>query len=336
MDSTSKKDTYPGSEQKIIDQRMSEVNPDKVEEVTIRKTDQLELKKVFKMLQSFNDLFPNNGESDRIRFTIPIGGEDRAIYLSRAPRGENQIFVETQNGNWPDATERNTGEDYYAPTYDIMVNKVLKEFPNHKNLAITILTAVDSKLNAQPNFEKDLRVTNADDSLRVVETADTIRNTVELMVITMVAEAAQPSDLVKTKFLEHIAKTIRDKNRFPTKDEMPKLHKGLKEQRRALLAGRSPAMDEVARNILLEEIYSRGIQIHEAFTDKNYPARQATGYDEEGNRRPREEKGGAELAREYLHSEGDQLIPSYLVTQLADTDHDRETVVKRALQHCMS
>ena len=327
-------DIYLGSGQKIIEQRMSKVNPDKVEEVTLRQTDQLELKKVFKMLQFFNDLFPNNVKpEDKIRFIIPIGGQDRTIYLSRATRGENQILLETQNRNWPDATERDTGKDYYAPSYDIMVNKGLKEFPNHQNLAKTILTALDSKLNAQPNFQEDLRVTNADDSLRVVETADTIRNTVELMVITMVAEAAQPSDLVKTKFLEHIAKTIRDKNRFPTKDEMPKLHKGIKEQGRELLSGRSPAMDEVARNILLE-IYSKGIPIHEAFTDANYPARQATGYDEEGNRRPREEKGGAEMAREYLHSEGDQLIPSYLVTQLADTDHDRETVVKRAIQHC--
>lgn len=31
-----------------------------------------------------------------------------------------------------------------------------------------------------------------------------------------------------------------------------------------------------------------------------------------------------------------ELIPSYLIIQLADTDHDRETVVKRAIQHCMS
>lgn len=327
-------DTYPGSEQKIIDQEMSDVNRDKVEEVTIRQTNQLELKKVFKMLQSFNDLFPNNGESDRIRFIIPIGGQDRTIFLSRAPWGENQILVETRNTNWPDATEQIV-DDYYAPSYDIMVNKVLKEFPNHQNLAKTILTALDSKLNAQPNFQEDLKVTNIDDSLRVVETADTIRNTVELMVITMVAEAAQPSDQVKTKFLKHIAKTIQDKNRFPTKNEMPKLHKGLKEKGKVLLSGRSPAMDEVARKILLE-IYSTGIQIHEAFTVAKYPARRATGYDEEGKKRLKRAKGGAELAREYLYSEGDQLIPSYLITQLADTDYDRETVVKRAIQHCMS
>ena len=331
-------DTYPGSEQKIIEIRMSEVNPDKVEEVTIRQTDQLELKKVFKMLQSFNDLFPNNNEeSDNIRFIIPIGGQDRTIYLARAPKGDNQVLVKTQNSNWPDATERELDkEHFYAPSYDIMVNRVLKKFPNHKNLAETILTALNSKLNAQPNFQEDLKVTNTDDSLRVVETADAIRNTVELMVITMVAEAAQPSDQVKTKFLEHIAKTIQDKKRFPTKDEMPKLQRGLKDKGKALLAGRSPAMDEVARKILLEEIYSRGVQIHEAFTDANYPARQAKGYDEEGDKRPKEEKGGAELAREYLYSEGDQLIPSYLITQMADTDHDRETVVKRAIQHCMS
>ena len=323
-------DTYPGSGQKIIDQRMSEVNPDKVEEVTIRQTDQLHLKEVFKMLQSFNDLFPNNREPDRIRFIIPIGGQDRTIYLSRAPRGENQILVETQNSNWPNATERNIAEHYYAPSYHIMVNKVLKEFPNHQNLAKTILTALDSKLNAQPNFQEDLKVTNAEDSLRVVETADAIRNAVELMVITMVAEAAQPSDQVKIKFLEHFEKTIQDKKRFPTKDEMPRLHKGLKDNNKVLLSGRSPAMDEVARNILLEDIYSKRIQIHEAFTDANYPARQATGYDEEGNKRPKDEKGGAELAREYLYSEGDKVIPSYLITLLLKEPYSI------AIQHCMS
>ena len=330
------KDTYPGSEQKIIEQRMSEVNPDKVEEVIIRQTDFLELVKVFKMLQSFNDLFPNNRESERIRFIIPIGGQDRTIYLSRAPRGENQILVETRNRNWPDATEQIV-DDYYAPSYDIMVNKVLKNFPNHQNLAKAVLTALDSKLDAQPNFQEDLKVTklNADDSLRVVETADTIRNIVELMVITMVAEAAQPSDQVKTKFIKHIAKTIQrqDKNRFPTKNEMPELHKILNEK--VLLSGRSPVMDQLARKIFLE-ISRTGIQIHEAFTDAKYPARQATRYDEEGKKRLNRAKGGAQLAREYLYLEGDQLIPSYLISQLADTDYDRETVVKRAIQHCMS
>lgn len=330
-------DTYPGSEQKIIEQRMSEVNPDKAEEVIIRQTDLLELVKVFKMLQSFNDLFPNNRESERIRFIIPIGGQDRTIYLSRAPRGENQILVETRNRNWPDATEQIV-DDYYAPSCDIMVNKVLKKFPNHQNLAKAVLIALDSKLDAQPNFQEDLKVTklNADDSLRVVETADTIRNIVELMVITMVAEAAQPSDQVKTKFIKHIAKTIQrqDKNRFPTKNEMPELHKILNEK--VLLSGRSPVMDQLARKIFLE-ISRTGIQIHEAFTDAKYPARQATRYDEEGKKRLNRAKGGAQLARKYLYLEGDQLIPSYLtIFQLVDTDYDRETVVKRAIQHCMS
>ena len=74
-------DTYLGIGQKLIEQRMTADNPAKVEEVTIRQTGQLELKKVFKMLQSLNDLFPNNKESERIRFTIPFGGQDRTIYL---------------------------------------------------------------------------------------------------------------------------------------------------------------------------------------------------------------------------------------------------------------
>lgn len=310
------KDTYPGSEQKIIEQRMSVVNPDKVEEVIIRQTDLLKLDEVFKMLQSFNDLFPDNRESVRIRFIIPIGGQDRTIYLSRAPRGKNQILVETRNRNWPDATEQIV-DDYYAPSYDIMVNKVLKKFPNPQNLAKYILIALDSKLDAQPNFQEDLKITNADDSLRVVETADTIRNAVELMVITMVAEAAQPSDQVKTKFINRIAKTIQDKNRFPTKNEMPQLHKVLNEKEKVPLSGRSPVMDEVARKKFLE-MYRTGIKIHEAFTVAKYPARQARGYDEEGKKGLISRKGGAQLAREYLYLEGDQLIPSYLISQLVD------------------
>ena len=80
----------------------------------------------------------------------------------------------------------------------------------------------------------------------------------------------------------------------------------------------------------LEEIYSRGIPIHEAFTDANYPARQATGYDEEGNKRPKDEKGGAELAREYLYSEGNKVIPSYLITLLLKEQYSI------AIQHSMS
>lgn len=52
------------------------------------------------------------------------------------------------------------------------------------------------------------------------------------------------------------------------------------------------------------DIVDNGIQIHEAFTDAKYPARQATSYDENGNKRPNEAKGGAELANEkrLLHS----------------------------------
>ena len=223
-------DTFPGSGQKVLVETMSAANPLKAEEVTIRQTNEFTLKQVFKMLQSYNDLYPHNLQRERVRFIIPIGGEDRTVHLSRAPRGKNQIFVETQNRQWPDATKQKEIGGYYGPPYEIMINKVLKKFPNHQKLAETIINACDSKLNAQPDFLVDLQVTNADGSPNVLETADTIRNTVELMVITMVAEAAQPSDEVKTKFLEHIAKTIRVKERFPTRDEMPKLHYGLKEK----------------------------------------------------------------------------------------------------------
>ena len=326
-------DTFAGSGQKILDETMSAADPLKVEEVRIRKTDQVTLKQIFKMLQSYNDLYPHNTDRDRVRFIIPIGGEDRTLHLRRAPRGKNQIFVETQNRQWPDATPRREIGGYYGPSYEIMINRVLKEFPNHQKLAESILMACDSKLNAQPNFQVDLEVTNPDGSPKVLETADAIRNTVELMAITMVAEAAQPSDEVKTKFLEHVAQTIRDKERFPTRDEMPKLHYGLKDAEGSNLAGRSYPMDEVAIRIV-QEVQRGGVQIHEAFTNANYPPRQSPKVDEEGRKRPKRVKGGTELGREYLHSEGDEDIPAYLITEQADSNHDRETIVKKARYSC--
>lgn len=327
-------DTSPGSGQKIIDETMNKADPRKVEAVKIWETNQLTLKQIFKMLQSYNDLYPHNTKKDPVRFIIPIGGEYRTVHLRRALWGKNQIFVETQNRQWPDATKRTERGGYYGPPYEIMINKVLKQFPNHQELAESIIKACDSKLDEQPKFQDTLKVTNPDGSLNVLETADTIRNTVELMVITMVAEAAQPSDEVKTKFLEHVAKTIRDKERFPTKDEMPKLQYGLQETGNTNLAGRSPAMDEVAIAIFDKEVQRGGVQIHDAFTNANYPPRQSPKVDEEGNRRPKKVMGGTALGREYLHSKGDEDIPSYLITAEADSDHDRETIVKKARYSC--
>lgn len=327
-------DTFPGSGQKILVETMRTTDPLKVEEVTIRETNKLTLKQVFKMLQSYNDLYPHNLKRERVRFIIPIGGEDRTVHLSRAPWGKNQIFVETQNRQWPDATGQEEIGGYYGPPYDIMINQFLKKFPNHQKLAETIIKACDSKLDAQPNFLVDLQVINPDGSRNVPETADTIRNTVELMVITMVAEAAQPSDEVKTKFLEHIVKTIRDKERFPTTDEMPRLHRGLKEKGNTNLAGRSPPMDKVTIGILAEEVQRSGVQIHDAFTNANYPPRQSPNVDEEGNRRRKRKKGGAELGRDYVYLKGDKVIPSDLITQQADRNHDGETIVKKARYSC--
>ena len=73
-----------------------------------------------------------------------------------------------------------------------MVDKVLTRFPKQQKLAESMVKAVDQKLNGQPDFSKDLEITG--DPKR---TADTTRAAVEFLVVTMIAEAAQPADETK-------------------------------------------------------------------------------------------------------------------------------------------
>ena len=105
----------------------------------------------------------------------------------------------------------------------------------------------------QPKFSD--RLSN-NDPTNPTNTADAIRASVEIMVIAMIAEAAQPTDEFKTAFLKDLATEVRKKNRFPESKDFPKLSDISPK------TGRSPAMDEIVRNGL--EDVTRG---------KNFTAR---------------------------------------------------------------
>ena len=93
-----------------------------------------------------------------------------------------------------------------------MVDGVLKHFPDHQKLATTILESIDNMLDKQPKFSDKLRI---NDPTNPTKTADVIRATVEFMVISMIAEAAQPADQSKTAFLKDLATEIWEKIDFP-------------------------------------------------------------------------------------------------------------------------
>jgi len=52
-----------------------------------------------------------------------------------------------------------------APEYNKVIDEVLAKFPGHDKLAKPILEAVDSKLERQPDFSKDLKFRTSPESL---------------------------------------------------------------------------------------------------------------------------------------------------------------------------
>ncbi|CAB4039521.1 Hypothetical predicted protein [Paramuricea clavata] len=158
-----------------------------------------------------------------------------------------------------------------------------------------MLEAIDSKLNNQPLFSANLEVTNA---------KNTIRATVEFMVISMIAEAAQPSEKTKTAFIEQLATQIRGNDEgFPKSEGMPSLAEIEPK------SGRSPTMDEIVRNMLQD--VKEGQKFHDAFSKTNFPAR---------NER------GTQKGREQLHYQGNKVVGIWLIRNRAAKEHDEEFV----------
>ena len=273
--------------QKVIIEE-NEMGTDKKEhlKVTIHETDKVSLREIFKLLQFYPELYKSQGRK-HTRFEVQIGGKARKFRLSKALRGVNQVLVYTANDDWPGTTKRGTG-NLWAPDYDTMVDKVLAKVSEHEKLAKAMLNAVDSKLNSQPDFSK------------TTESADTVRATVEFMIISMVAEAAQPTDEFKETFFKELEKTIEKQKVFPESKDMPKLA-DLEGK-----AGRSPAMDSVVEG-MLKNVGSSS-KMKDVFSEENFPVRK--------------KNGGTQEGRKLIHAKGSELVPSYLIRQRSAEEHD--------------
>ena len=189
-----------------------------------------------------------------------------------------------------------------------MIDEVLARFPQHKKLAEAILKAVDGTLNSQPDFAADLKIPD-----KPKESADTVRASVEFMVISMVAEAAQPEDKFKATFFTELEKTIEEQKVFPESKDIPKL---------ANLdgkSGRSPAMDAVVEGMLRN--VGPGSKIGEVFSKDKFPVRK---------------KSGTEEGRKLMHAKGGEIIDACLVQQRAAKEHDGRLIVDKVSKDCPS
>ena len=299
-------DTAPNSKQKIVEENLVAKGKDKELKVTVHETDKLSIKDIFRLLQFYPDIYENQGLS-HTTFEVPLGGKRRKFRLSKsnkaAQRGEHQIVVTTSDKDWPGTTKRGEGENgvIHYPRYDTIIDEVLKNFPDHSKLSAAMLKAVDKKLNSQPDFSKEFEIKGK-------ESLDTTRATVEFMICTMVAEAAQPKDEFKADFLTKLAKRIRVKNRFP--ERIPSLST-MKNP-----TGRSPALDEAVKG-MLENVGPT--KIEQAFNENNFPSRV---------------KGGAAKGRVFMNRNGGRLVPSYLIRKRAAGEYDGEVVAAKVAKHC--
>lgn len=274
--------------------------------VTFHENDFVSLKEVLKLLQFYIDIYPEQKQK-QTRFEIPIGGETRKFRLSQSGRfgGKHQIVVRTDDRDWPGATRRGKGKNpLWAPDYDTMVDKVLKHVDNNEQAAKAMVDALNGKLNDQPSFAEKLKAGGQG-------SPDTVRAAVEFMIVSMVAEAAQPPEELKTNFLTQLTKVMSE-NRFPEGTELPSL---------ATLdgkAGRSPATDQLVQGMLGDVNKKR--KFDEIFTKEEFPARKKS--------------GGAQAAREFIHREGNRDVPSYLIRERAASDHDGEVFIKKVFSSC--
>ena len=280
-------------------------------EVTVAASNKLTLKTLFKLLQFYPDIYEDQ-KFKQTRFEVPIGGEPVKFRLSTSnPRrgGRHQIFVQTSDANFKDSTKRGGRNGLWGPDYDVMVDDVLKHFPDHQKLAETILESIDNTLDKQPKFSDKLSI---NDPRNPTNTADTIRASVEFMVISMIAEAAQPADEFKTAFLKDLATKIRKKNRFLESKDFPKLKDV------SPLTGRSPTMDEIVRKGL--EDVTRGKNFHDAFSTTDFPTRN--------------KRGGTAEGRRLLHEKGNEDVATYVSRKRAVIEHDQGTLSKRIKLEC--
>ena len=116
--------------------------------VTVAASNEITLKTLFKLLQFYPDIYENQ-KFKQTRFEVPTGGEQVKFRLSTSnPKrgGRHQIFVQTPDADLKDSTKRGGRNGIWSPDYDVMVDEVLKHFPDHQKLATTILESIDYAL----------------------------------------------------------------------------------------------------------------------------------------------------------------------------------------------
>ncbi|XP_068680311.1 uncharacterized protein [Montipora foliosa] len=292
-------DLANGQQQSIIEERTVQTERNSYKVVTIHENDEVSLKEVFKLLQFYNDIYDQRPR--QTYFEIPIGGETRRFRLSRSIRGRHQILVTSENGDWTNTMRRASS----APDYNTIINRYLAN-ADQNELAEAMQKSLDKKLNDQPSFETDLTVNGQ-------ASPDTVRAAVEFMLITMIAEAAQPSQKSRAKFLTDLLNKIRTENRFPEARDIPTVANYRGDEK----AGRSPAMDQVVRG-MLENVNTRR-NIDAIFSVAEFPARGT---------------GGTQAGRIFIHMEGNRDVPAYMIRKRAADDHDGELLFKKVARIC--
>ena len=301
----------------------------KVIKIEITENAPLTIKETFKLLQHFNQIYPSQGQT-QAEVKIPIGRKERTFYIAKARQGEEQIQILGKDKHWPGTTASGKPPKVIKPgtiiltSYEEIMDRGLKDFPKPKRLAKIMLKSINSKLNKQPNFNDKLEIKYpATKKRNNQKTLDAIRSTVEFMMITMVAEAAHVPDYVEVALNTKLAEIIKNEREFPKKLKMPSLEHLGKDQvtTKNIKAGRSPTADEVVIK-LLKRIKMKGRKFDSVFksTDDRFPFMRAP--------------GGTKAGREYLHAHGDDDIPSTLIRKRANSDHDGETIAKRARMSC--
>lgn len=299
-----------GKQKYIIEERTRGKKGSRYKVVKIRENNIVSLRNIFKLLQFYNDIYDFQ-QQRQTRFEVPIGGATRKFRLNKSsPRrgGQHQILVTTDDYEWTNTDRRaKPGKKYNpvtAPDYDTIVDNYLAK-ADHSELAKTMQKALDKKLDNQPSFEDKLKVGGK-------SSPNTVRAAVEFMIISMIAEAAQPPQKVKATFLTHVLRTVRREKGFPKAHELPNLST-LTEK-----GGRSPAMDQVVQGMLKDVNALR--KIDAIFSKANFPARK--------------KKGGTKAGREFIHREGNRDVPTYLIRKRAAADHDGDVIFRKVARLC--
>lgn len=149
-----------------------------------------------------------------------------------------------------------------------------------------MVQTIDNDISNQPHFEDFIP-------------KNTIRAMVEFMLVTAIAEAAQPTDEFKRSIVKDLAEIIRQTNKFPQGNYFPNFA-NIKGK-----TGRSPGMDEFVK-LNLHDVME-GKKFGDVFSESEFPTRK---------------KGGKNLGRSLLHRDQNTLVEGFTLRKLADLEHD--------------